>query len=135
MMLGITLRQPWASLVAEGFKPVENRKWFTRYRGELAIHAGKSCTLQEHKDAVEFLIANDLVGVILPWERTIRSAILAVVQMVDCVTEHPSGYFCGPYGHVYSKVQRLAVPVPCSGAQGFWKVPPDVERKVREQLR
>jgi hypothetical protein len=133
-MLALTIRQPWASLVAEGFKPVENRKWATRYRGELAIHAGKACTKEEHEGAVDFLVANGLPGIIMPRDRTIRSAILAVVQLVDCVEEHPSGYFTGPYGHVYAKVQRLAVPVPCSGAQGFWKLPPDVERKVREQL-
>ena len=32
-------------------------------------------------------------------------------------------------------VRRLAVPVPCRGAQSIgWTVPPDVEAKVRSQL-
>lgn len=38
-MKGITLTQPWASLVAFGEKGVETRSWSTRYRGPLAIHA------------------------------------------------------------------------------------------------
>lgn len=37
----ITLKQPWATLVAEGLKKYEFRTWKTNYRGELYIHAGK----------------------------------------------------------------------------------------------
>jgi len=36
----LTVRQPWASLVALGVKTIETRPWSTRYRGPLAIHAG-----------------------------------------------------------------------------------------------
>jgi hypothetical protein len=35
----ITLYQPWAFLVAWGFKTLETRSWGTPYKGELAIHA------------------------------------------------------------------------------------------------
>lgn len=41
-MKAITLTQPWATLVAMGSKSVETRSWATGYRGEIAIHAGKS---------------------------------------------------------------------------------------------
>ena len=37
----ITLKQPWATLVAEGLKKYEFRSWKYSYRGELLIHAGK----------------------------------------------------------------------------------------------
>lgn len=36
----LTIRQPWASLIAAGVKTIETRGWSTRYRGPLAIHAG-----------------------------------------------------------------------------------------------
>ena len=36
----ITIRQPWASLIACGAKIYETRSWPTRYRGPIAIHAG-----------------------------------------------------------------------------------------------
>lgn len=39
-MKALTLRQPWASLVALGVKTIETRSWSTRYRGRLLIHAG-----------------------------------------------------------------------------------------------
>lgn len=38
----ITIKQPWASLIAEGLKEYEFRTWNTKYRGDILIHAGKS---------------------------------------------------------------------------------------------
>lgn len=40
-MKALTLYQPWAMLVAAGWKEVETRDWYTGYRGPLAIHAAK----------------------------------------------------------------------------------------------
>lgn len=37
----ITIRQPWATLIAEGYKEYEFRTWKTNYRGDILIHAGK----------------------------------------------------------------------------------------------
>ena len=38
----ITVKQPWATLIAEGLKEYEFRTWNTKYRGDILIHAGKS---------------------------------------------------------------------------------------------
>lgn len=40
-MKAITIKQPWATLIAEGYKEYEFRTWKTKYRGEIYIHAGK----------------------------------------------------------------------------------------------
>lgn len=40
-MKGLSLTQPWATLVAIGAKTIETRSWSTSYRGELLIHAAK----------------------------------------------------------------------------------------------
>lgn len=40
-MKAITIRQPWATLIAEGYKEYEFRTWKTKYRGDIFIHAGK----------------------------------------------------------------------------------------------
>ena len=37
----ITVKQPWATLIAKGYKEYEFRTWKTNYRGEILIHAGK----------------------------------------------------------------------------------------------
>ena len=37
----ITIKQPYATLIAKGLKKYEFRTWKTKYRGEILIHAGK----------------------------------------------------------------------------------------------
>lgn len=37
----ITIKQPWATLIAEGLKDYEFRTWKTKYRGDILIHVGK----------------------------------------------------------------------------------------------
>ena len=36
----LTIREPWASLIVNGYKKYEFRSWKTKYRGKLLIHAG-----------------------------------------------------------------------------------------------
>ena len=38
----ITIKEPWATLIADGHKHYEFRTWKTNYRGKILIHAGKS---------------------------------------------------------------------------------------------
>lgn len=45
----ITIKQPFASLIAAGLKEYEFRTWRTKYRGEILIHAGKGV----NKDAMK----------------------------------------------------------------------------------
>ena len=40
-MKTITIKQPFATLIAEGLKEYEFRTWRTKYRGDILIHAGK----------------------------------------------------------------------------------------------
>ena len=46
----ITIKQPWASLIAEGIKEYEFRTWKTKYRGEILIHAGKGVDKKAMKE-------------------------------------------------------------------------------------
>ena len=41
-MKGLTVRQPWASLIAMGYKTIEARTWTTDYRGPLLIISSKT---------------------------------------------------------------------------------------------
>ena len=69
----ITIKQPFASLIAAGLKEYEFRTWKTNYRGEILIHAGKSID----KDAIkkfEFLNLDYPTG-----------CIIAKAKLTDCV--------------------------------------------------
>lgn len=48
-MKAITIIQPWATLIAIGNKQIETRSWSTKYRGPLAIHAGKNTSYVQMK--------------------------------------------------------------------------------------
>ncbi len=68
----ITLKQPWASLIASGIKEYEFRSWKTNYRGKLLIHAG--CTVDKDIDRFNSL------NLEYPKKR-----IVALVELVDCL--------------------------------------------------
>ena len=38
----LTIKEPWASLIVNGYKKYEFRSWKTKYRGKILIHAGMS---------------------------------------------------------------------------------------------
>ncbi len=42
----LTIKQPYASLIAEGIKEYEFRTWKTNYRGEFLVHAGKGKNIE-----------------------------------------------------------------------------------------
>ena len=39
-MKALTIKEPWASLIINGYKKYEFRSWKTNYRGKVLIHAG-----------------------------------------------------------------------------------------------
>src|SRR5262249_45422591 len=41
-MKALRIRQPWAWLLANGYKDIENRTWNTNFGGAFLIHAGKA---------------------------------------------------------------------------------------------
>jgi ASCH domain-containing protein len=68
----LSVRQPWANLIARGVKTIELRSWDTDYRGELAICAGKEI---DREGAARMRCA--------PSELRPRGAIVCVVDLVD----------------------------------------------------
>lgn len=69
----ITLKQPWATLVAEGIKEYEFRSWKTNYRGKLLIHAGSGIDKEEMKKL-------EHLNLEYPSKR-----IIAEVELIDCL--------------------------------------------------
>lgn len=69
----ITIKQPFATLIAEGIKEYEFRTWKTKYRGEILIHAGKGV----NKKAVE---KYKHLNLDYP-----SGCIIAKANLVDCI--------------------------------------------------
>lgn len=72
-MKGLTIKEPWATLIIEGYKMYEFRSWKTKYRGKILIHAG--ATLE--KDMVPRFTCYDL--------KYNCGYIIGEAELVDCV--------------------------------------------------
>lgn len=123
-MRALSIRQPWAWLIVNGHKDIENRVWSTRYVGPLVIHASKGMTNDEYDDVLDLLDADPrLRHIELPHRKDIeRGGIVGVAHCNGSVDQCDSPWFFGPYGFVLS--QARAVPfVPFKGQLGFFDVP------------
>ena len=47
---------------------------------------------------------------------------------------HQSPWYDGDFAFILENPRKLTAPIFCSGALGFWNVPPDIEMKIQEQL-
>jgi hypothetical protein len=124
----LTVKQPWAWLVAQGIKPIENRTWRTRYRGPLVIQASAhKRPARDFASAAEFAMAR---GIAVPPQNELeRGCTVALVDLVDCVPAHSSPWFEGPFGWVLENV-RLLPAFPLAGRLGVYDCPPDVLAKI-----
>lgn len=125
-MKAITISQPYASLIAEGQKFVENRTWPTRYRGPIAIHAGKGTQYLTKRELAEYpsgcIVAEaNLVDCVHLQEVMARNpedivglAGVTVGQLLQ--HEHTEGPWCW----ILKDIRKLETPKPIVGKQGLW---------------
>lgn len=102
----LVVKQPWAYLIVHALKPVENRSWYTAYRGPVLIQASKHRrTRRDWAAASEFCSER---GVSLPTAGEVDyGGVIGLVEQTDCVSESSSPWFEGPFGHVYADARRL----------------------------
>ncbi len=93
-MKTLSIKQPWAILIAHGIKDIENRTWATKYRGPIYIHAsGKPAFTGSYKENLpkEFwdsMSEKEKWAAIDSFQH--RGAIIGKVDIVDCVINHAS---------------------------------------------
>ena len=95
-MKAISIKQPWASLIVEGIKDIENRTWKCpeKYIGQrVLIHAGmgKQLSLQGLLTVGQLIEANKGLDKNAKFNTLFtKGAIIGSVEIVDCVINHPS---------------------------------------------
>jgi hypothetical protein len=116
-MKAISIQQPWAWLIVNGYKDVENRSWPTKYRGTIAIHAGKKFDYDGH-----FWVLNNFPELEIPEVHTAynRGGIVGVSSIIDCVTSYDSEWFFGKYGFVLSGSSPKPL-IPLRGQLGIFE--------------
>jgi hypothetical protein len=120
-MKALSVRQPWAWLIVNGYKDIENRDWNTKLRGRIWIHAGvHRVTRAEYEQFVENCAA---VGIreFPKIDEFEKGGIVGSVEIVDCVTKSKSFWFQGKYGFVLKNARRCRFR-PMRGVLGFFDV-------------
>lgn len=118
-MKALSIRQPWAWLILNAGKDIENRGWRTHLRGRVLIHAAKGMTREEYEIAAEARLPE---SVSFPaFDSLERGGIVGSVEIVRCVISSPSPWFTGPYGFVLRDPQPMTFR-PCRGSLGFFEV-------------
>lgn len=75
--VAISIRQPWAALLVAGIKSIEVRKWPTRRRGPVLIHAAK--LVDERPEGWARLTTPELKEA-----ATLRGGIIGIGEIVEC---------------------------------------------------
>ena len=128
-MKALSIRQPWAWLIVNGYKDIENRTWSTGFRGRVYVHAGKRVKQGDFSEQRDYIRES---GLILPEEPPL-GAIVGEVTITDCVDTSSSPWFCGPYGFLLSSPMAYKDPIPYRGQLGFFRVEEymlDIQRQV-----
>lgn len=146
MMMGLTLYNPHAMLMALGRKRLETRSWMTSYRGLVAIHAAKHspveyaalCAREPFRSALR---AEDPRGD--EWARMHHGTVLAVAEL-EAARPVTSGdvlrfghlitpaneeeerafgnYMPGRFAWRFGPPYKLASPRLMRGRQGLWPI-------------
>jgi hypothetical protein len=88
----LSVRQPWAWLIVQGYKDIENRTWSTTYRGRLLIHASSK------KPSLDLLLQVKRDFKLNLPECFDLGGIVGFADVVDCVTSSRSRWMQGPIG-------------------------------------
>lgn len=125
--IALSIRQPWAWLIVNGFKDVENRSWRTNFRGDVLIHASKGMTRDEYDSCLTDCIAiarryPEYAGCIPPaFDELERGGVVGVATITDCIERSESAWFFGKYGFAMSNARPLPFR-PCRGALSFFDI-------------
>lgn len=117
----LTVKQPYASLIAFGYKTFEFRSWQTKYRGEIYIHAG-------------FNIDNAPTSLVEDYDiNYLKGAIIAKAKLIDCIlvdekmnkklNKMNSKIYWNNYKGYYAWVLKdieLIKPIKAKGQLGIW---------------
>ena len=117
----LSIRQTWAHLITQGSKDIENRSWRTKYRGPFLVHA--PLTVDRRGCSIYGLDPTKLE----------TGGVVGRAEIVDCVTEHPSKWFEGPYGFVLKNRRSLPF-IKWTGGLGLRDAPKRLLNRITNQI-
>ena len=122
-MKALTIKEPWATLIIEGYKKYEFRSWKTNYRGQILIHAGLSLEnnmKERFKDynleyKLGYIIGEaEIVDCILV-DKELNEKLRTINPLVYGISNHEQ-----KYAWELENIKKYDNPIPCKGKLGLW---------------
>lgn len=123
----ISIKEPFATFIKDGYKKIETRSWKTNYRGELLIHASG-------KNIVKDFLTNDYAVSLTNELNMNYGNIICRGNLVDCVymdedflklikkneKEFNLGFYeFGRYAWIFEDIEPI-YPIPAKGKLNIW---------------
>ena len=121
----LTIREPWASLIINGYKKYEFRSWKTNYRGKILIHTSQKIEkemLSRFKDYNLNCIGGSIIG-----EVELTDCILVDenfnqnLRKIDNIVYGRSNHV-EKYAWKLENVKKYDEPIPMKGKLGLWNI-------------
>jgi len=107
----LSIKQPWAWLIANGYKDVENRSRNTNYRGEILIHASKKFDRQGYE-----FVKKNMSYIKMPGEKEFeQGGIVGKATIYNCTGERTSKWHQFACKGWYLKDMQALPFMPCKG--------------------
>lgn len=132
MMKAITIRQPWAWLIVNGFKDFENRPQKNRFTGRIFIHVSNE--LAENYGEIENMVGTRH-GIILPQVHEFAQTagrIVGVAYFGAQQAGSESVWFNGAHGWPILWAHQFVPTKPVKGQLGTWQAPADLTVEIKE---
>ena len=119
----LTVKEPWASLIINGYKKYEFRSWKTKYRGKILIHAGMSLEKDAAKRFSEYNLEYYKGAII--GEATITDCILVDTKFNEELRKiNPLVYARSNHVETYAwkleNIKKYDKPIYIKGKLGLW---------------
>ena len=130
----LTIKQPWASLIIEGYKKYEFRSWKTKYRGKILIHAGLSLEKDMNKRFEEYNLKHsfgciigeaELVDCILVDEK-FNEELKNINSLVYAKSNHVE-----KYAWKLENIKKYENPIYIKGKLGLWNYEEDKDARIK----
>src|SRR6266496_583166 len=136
-MKALSIQQPWSWLIVNGYKDIENRDWYTSYRGFVLIHAGKKldpgCFDGDdlHSPGLYRMGAGLDIRAHVPLRKQEyeTGGIVGYATLQKVVTASDNPWFRGKYGFVLTQ-RHLVDFISLRGQLGLFDVPASIEEQI-----
>lgn len=125
----LSIQEPYATLILNGYKKIETRSWKTSYRGDILIHASKSKNFMRNikeKQVLDLVEKNKLN----------YGKIICKAKLIDCkemtkefieeVKKNHQEYILGiyeekRYAWILDNIIPIDEPIEVKGKLGIWE--------------